>query len=109
MRALMLAAALAAAAALPATAQSWTGDPAPVLRSAADPGAHVAGRRAVKRPRSNAWCTVQRVNLHRFQAQVRRDGYVSIDEMRIANALRADVATTCGRSRWAPNRRWAHR
>ena len=89
----------------PLQAQSWSGSPAPVLRSAADPGARSAGARVARLARTAPWCRAQRANLYRFQRQARWDGRVAIDEMRVANALRADLASQCGmRTRWTLNR-----
>ncbi len=55
------------------------------------------------------WCRAKAERLHQFEYQMQMDGRVSRDEVRIANSLRADLASSCGGGRWAPNRGWHYR
>jgi hypothetical protein len=51
------------------------------------------------RRRTYDWCDARASRLREFEHRVRLDGRVSEDELRIAAALRADLAGTCG-PRW---------
>lgn len=57
------------------------------------PSLHVVHRR------SYDWCQARSARLREFERRVHRDGRVSQDELRIAAALRADLAATC-HPRW---------
>lgn len=57
--------------------------------------------------RAYDWCQARTERLRQFERRVRYDGRVSQDELRIANALRTDIAIQCGsrhlvqrRARW---------
>lgn len=56
--------------------------------------------------RSYSWCQVKAQRLYEFEYRMQQDGRVSRDEARIAQALRADLANSCGGGRWAPSRGW---
>ena len=56
--------------------------------------------------RPYAWCQEKARRLHDFEYRSQMDGRVSRDEMRIANALRADLRASCGGGRWHPQRGW---
>lgn len=59
--------------------------------------------------RGYGWCRAKAERLYEFEYRMQLDGRVSRDEMRIANALRADLQRSCGGGRWAPDRGWYYR
>lgn len=59
--------------------------------------------------RAYDWCQAKAQRLYEFEYRMQTDGRVSRDEARIAQSLRADLASSCGGGRWGPSRGWHYR
>lgn len=99
MRQALLAAGALIAAAAGATAHDWD-VPQPVYRRSIvgpAPGPLVVAPipRGSRHDRPYSWCGARQARLEEFAGRVAQAGRVSQDEMRIAHAMRADVAATC--------------
>lgn len=78
--------------------------PPPAYRPGPPVAPGYAGEWRHRRPYN--WCQAKARRLHEFEYRSQMDGRVSRDEMRIANALRADLRAQCGGGRWHPQRGW---
>ena len=78
--------------------------------SAQRPGPRWEGGHATPPPgawtysRSHDWCLDKARRLHDFEARARYDRR----DVRIVEALRADLRQSCGGGRWNPDRGWYH-
>jgi hypothetical protein len=113
MRQILLATAVLAIAAAGAQAESWGTPPpayrAPIVGPAPGPLVIAPIPAGSRHDRDYSWCRARKGRLAEFAAQVAHDGRVSQDEMRIAHALRADIAANCRPARRLVGHRWKAR
>ena len=118
MKRLLISAALLALFAGEAAAQFWgpppppppyRGPPPPPYGGPPPPPYYGGPPPAWRHPRPYEWCAAKARHLHEFEYRMRLDGRISRGELQIADALRADLANSCGGGRWHPDRGWHYR